>query len=257
MASRKEDKERLRQARLEAERREQSAARRRLMVGYAAAGVLALAILVGVVVAIAGGGGGGSSGGTPPGAHIVTSLQYGGGQTFGAKPDPRTGTPPPPVRDANLAAAARKAGCTLELNLPDEGNNHVSGRVTYHTNPPTSGNHNPVPQADGAYVTHPQPEHLVHSLEHGRVEVQYAPSLPEKDQLALLGVFQDSPGGMLLFPNPDMPYAVAATAWTKLLGCKRYEGQATLDAIQDFRDEFRGRGPEAVSYPNLPSDFGG
>ena len=51
---------------------------------------------------------------------------------------------------------------------------------------------------------------------------------------------------MLLFPNSHMPYEVAATAWTQLMGCKSYKGAKTLDAIRDFRDQFRGRGPEAV-----------
>ena len=52
---------------------------------------------------------------------------------------------------------------------------------------------------------------------------------------------------MLIFPNPDMPYEVAATAWTQLIGCKKYEGAATLDAIRAFRDTYRGQGPEAVA----------
>ena len=50
MASRKEEKERLRQQRLEAERQAAASARKRLMLGYIVAGVLALAILLGVVV---------------------------------------------------------------------------------------------------------------------------------------------------------------------------------------------------------------
>ena len=52
---------------------------------------------------------------------------------------------------------------------------------------------------------------------------------------------------MLLFPNSRMPYEVAATAWTQLLGCK-IRGAKTLDAIRNFRDQFRGRGPEAVPF---------
>src|SRR6266545_6352693 len=253
MATRKDEKERRREERLEAERREAAAARKRLILGYGAAGVLTAAVIAGIVVVIAGSGGGGASGNTPANAHIVTIA---GAQTNGATPDGREGTKPPPVKQANLSKAASEAGCTLELNLPDEGNNHVGGHVTYHTNPPTSGNHNPVPQADGAYSTFPQLEHVVHSLEHGRVEIQYSPDLSEQDQLALKGVFQDSPGGLLLFPNPKMPYEVAATAWTRLLGCKHYEGQKTLDAIRDFRDQFRGHGPEAIPFPSTPSDFG-
>ena len=49
-----------------------------------------------------------------------------------------------------------------------------------------------------------------------------------------------------MFPNPEMPYEVAATAWTQLMGCKKYEGAATLDAIRDFRDTYRGLGPEPL-----------
>ncbi len=256
MATRKDEKKRRRAERLEAERREADTARKRLILGYGAAGVLTLAVLAGIVVVIAGSGGGESTSGYPANAHIVTDPQYGGGQTFGATPDGREGTQPPPIKQAGLSKAASQADCTLELNLRDEGNGHVEGHVTYHTNPPTSGNHNPVPQADGAYSTSPQLEHVVHSLEHGRVEIQYSPDLSEQDQLALKGVFQDSPGGLLLFPNPKMPYEVAATAWTRLLGCKHYEGQKTLDAIRDFRDQFRGHGPEAIPFPSTPSDFG-
>ena len=256
MATRKEERERRRVERREAERQEAAAARKRMILGYGAAGVLTLAVIVGIVVVIAGSGGGGDSSGYPANAHIVTGPEFGGGQVFGATPDGREGGKPPPVEQASLSKAASAAGCTLRLNLPDEGHSHVSGHVDYQTNPPTSGNHSPVPQADGAYLSFPQPEHIVHSMEHGRVELQYSPKLPEQDQLALKGIFQESPGGMLLFPNPAMPYEVAATAWTNLLGCKRYEGPKTLDAIRDFRDQFRGRGPEPVPFPNTPSDFG-
>jgi hypothetical protein len=31
-----------------------------------------------------------------------------------------------------------------------------------------------------------------------------------------------------------MPYEVAATTWTNLLGCPTYEGAITLDAIRAF-----------------------
>ena len=41
-------------------------------------------------------------------------------------------------------------------------------------------------------------------------------------------------GATLLFPNDNMPYEVAATTWTNLLGCKKYKGEITLDAIRAF-----------------------
>ena len=75
---------------------------------------------------------------------------------------------------------------------------------------------------------------FVHSLEHGRLEIQYAPDLPEKDQLALKGLYDTMYGATLLFPNEKMPYEVAATTWTNLLGCPTYKGAITLDAIRAF-----------------------
>jgi hypothetical protein len=228
---------------LEAQRRESDAQRRRLYLGYGLAGVLGLAVLAGVVVVIASSGGGGSSSGE---AHIDTAS----GSTNGTAPDERQGTEPASVSDANLKSAAAAAGCDLRLDLRDEGNDHLEpGQPApdYGTDPANSGDHSPTPQADGAYRDSPPTINVVHSLEHGRIAIQYAPDLPASDQLAIKGVFDQSPGGMLLLPNPKMSYEVAATAWTNLLGCKRYQGAKTLDALQDFRDQFRGHGPEPVA----------
>jgi Protein of unknown function (DUF3105) len=244
MATRKEEKARLRAERLAAERREAASARQRLILGYVVAGVLTAAVLAGVVVVALSGGGGAGGADQPAAAHIDTAT----GSVNGVAPDAREGTPPPELANLNLTSAARDAGCELRLNLPDEGNAHVKPgtHVTYHTNPPTSGNHvaTPFQEADGAYSEEPDAIDFVHSLEHGRIEIQYAPNLPEEDQLALKGVFDESPSGMLLFPNRQMPYEVATTAWTQLMGCKKYEGAKTLDAIRDFRDSYRGHGPE-------------
>src|SRR3954454_22551587 len=62
MASRKEEKERLRAQRLAAERAAQSGGRMRLMAGYVVAGVLTLAVIAGLVAVIASGGSGGGGG---------------------------------------------------------------------------------------------------------------------------------------------------------------------------------------------------
>jgi len=248
MASRKEERERLRKQRIAAERRSASAGQRGLLAGYAVAGVLAAAVVVGIIIVIASSGGGGGGGSdAPENAHVDT--QQGFAPTFDVEADGREGTPPPPIEQARLEVAAREAGCDLRQNLPDEGNNHLSPNQDtpdYKTNPPTSGDHDPQPQADGAFAAEPESRHFVHSLEHGRIEIQYSPDLPEEDQVALKGVFDEDPNGMLMFPNPDMPYEVAATAWTQLLGCKKFEGGPTLDAIRDFRDTYRGQGPEPL-----------
>jgi hypothetical protein len=206
--------------------------RKRLLVGYAVAAVVVLAAVV-VVIVLAGGGDSAAKGE----AHINLNLSY--GSTNGVQPDDRAGTTPPPVKVTNLAAAAKQAGCQLHLKLEDEGHEHIPPSAPtpdYKTNPPTSGPHvePPYQQADGAYAEMPAEIDFVHSLEHGRLEIQYAPDLPEEGQLAVKGVDDTLYGASLLFPNEKMPYAVAATTWTNLLGCPTYKGAITLDAIRDF-----------------------
>jgi hypothetical protein len=245
----KRDREQRRQERIEAEGKEASAGRNRLLVGYAIASTVVLAIAVLVFVLVSGG-----DDEAKGDAHI--NLDAAIGSTNGVEPDDRAGTPPPPVQETDLKAAAKKAGCVVKLELVDEGNEYLPAKSPapkYKTNPPTSGNHvePPYQQADGAYKQTPSKIDYVHSLEHGRLEIQYAPRLPEKDQLALKGLYDTMYGATLLFPNPEMPYEVAATAWTKLIGCPSYQGAATLDAIRAFGKEVWGKygGEPAKAFP--------
>ena len=164
------------------------------------------------------------------------------------EPDEREGTSPEPAEEVDLDAAASAAGCETSLDLPDEGNTHLDpggDAPDYESNPPTSGDHSPEPLADGAYLDAPDAFNWVHSLEHGRIAIQYDPDLDEESQLALKGLFSESPNGMLLFPNPDLPYAMAASAWTNSVGCEEF-GPETIEALRAFREEFRGNGPEPV-----------
>jgi len=223
------------------------------MVGYVAAGAIALAVLAGLVIVLTRdddqGGGGGST--VASGDCSAVNTSFGGEIPEGVECDDREGTPPPEIQLGDLTAAAKAAGCDLQLNLKDEGATHLDPGAKlpdYGTNPPTSGDHYPVPLADGAFLDTPSAGNYVHSLEHGRIEIQYSSDLPEEDQLALKGIVDADPAGMTMFPNDDMPYAVAVTAWTQLMGCESFEGDETLDAIQDFRDAYRGRGPEPIAY---------
>ena len=251
MAEPGDEREKLRQERIEGERGTESSNRNRLIVGYAIASTVVLAIAVLVFVLA----GGGDSDSAPEGdAHINLNASI--GSTNGVEPDNRAGTPPAAAKVTDLAVAARQAGCELRLKLKDEGHTHIpvgSPPPDYKTNPPTSGNHvePPYQQADGAYTEMPAEIDFVHSLEHGRMEIQYSPDLPEKDQLALKGLYDTMYGATLLFPNEKMPYVVAATTWTNLLGCPTYKGAATLDAIRAFGKATWGRygGEPAEAFP--------
>ena len=219
----------------------------RPVIAYAigAAVVLAIAVLVFI---LATGGDDSEDGGN---AHINVNTEM--GSTNGLVPDEREGIPPPPVKQTDLEKVAEEAGCYLQLDLEDEGHKHIpveSPTPNYKTDPPTSGNHvePPYQQADGAYLEMPAPIDFVHSLEHGRMEIHYAPDLSEKIQRELKGLYDTMYGATLLFPNTEMMYAVAATTWTNLLACTSYEGDKTLDAIRAFGKQTWGKfGGEPVS----------
>jgi hypothetical protein len=239
------ERERLREERIAAEESEQQSGRNRLLIGYAVVSTVVIAAAVLIFVLVSGGDDSNTSGKTDDGgAHINANQAM--GQTNGVKPDERAGVLPPPPKVTDVKASAQKANCELRLKLPDEGNTHLpkdSEPPNYKTSPPTSGNHvePPYQQADGAYSEPPKPLNVVHSLEHGRLAIQYSPDLPEQAQLELKGLYDTMYGASLLFPNDEMIYEVAATTWTNLIACREYKGAATLDAIRAFGKETWGK----------------
>src|SRR5215211_7456977 len=179
------ERERLREERIAAEQRESRSGNNRLILTYAI--VTTVVIAVGVLIFVLVSGGGDEEGGD---AHINVNQAM--GNTNGVQPDDRAGIEPARTKVFDLDQAAKEAGCKVELKLEDEGNEHLpqnSPTPNYKTNPPTSGNHvePPFQQADGAYREEPKALDVVHSLEHGRMEIQYSPDLPEKAQLELIG----------------------------------------------------------------------
>lgn len=215
MASRKEEKERRRQERLEREQQAAASSRRKRLAGFAAAGVLAGAAVAAIAIVLVAGGDDG-------------------------RPD---------VSAEDLSRLARAAGCKAATHK-DDGAEHTASPVEYKTNPPTSGQHNPVPAEDNKYAESPKAEALVHSLEHGRVVVQYAPDAPEPVKEALTDFYDDDPDGVILTPNTTgMPYQVAATAWRRSLTCERFTSRdRVLAALEAFKLSYRGKGPEPVPF---------
>jgi hypothetical protein len=221
VASRQEEKERRRRER---EARERAAARsatrgRTLRLGLVGVVVLAL-VAVGAVLVLAGGDG----------------------------PDL------PERRITDLNAAVRAAGCELRTTR-QEGRDHVpEGQdVRYRTNPPTSGDHAEVAAEDGVYEpgATPPDEAWVHTLEHGRILLQYRPGTAQEriDQLEQL--YEEPNQGeasyhmVLMENNTRMPYQVAAVAWTASVGCNQVN-ERTWDALRAFRDRYVDRAPELI-----------
>jgi hypothetical protein len=235
VSSRQEEKERRRREREEREAAEAGkvASRRRLqLVAGAVLGIVAVAAVIAAIVS-SGGGGGGKSGASAYGNATI-----------------------PARKTTNFDDAVKASGCEFKT-FTSEGRTHLPSDTAinnaYKTNPPTSGNHRPTPAQDGVYApgNSPDKENFVHTLEHGRIEWQYSPKASKTIQDQLSALFnENSKGGsgyhQLLFENnTNMPYLVAGTAWTHLIGCKTVNDK-TWDALRAFRDRFTDKGPELI-----------
>src|SRR5690348_2948027 len=119
MAEEPQDRDELRRQREEAEAPDDSK-RNRMIVAYAIVSTIVIAVVVVVIVLVSGGGDSSTAKGD---AHI--NLNTAIGSTNGIVPDERLGTKPPAVKVANLAVAAKQAGCMLRLRLHDEGHQHI------------------------------------------------------------------------------------------------------------------------------------
>lgn len=232
MASREEEKRKRREER-EAQQRAKDQANQRgrlVMIGGAIAAAIVV-IVVGVVLA---------TGSGDDDTSTKAAAESGG-------------APIPEQQEKDFNTAVKAAGCTFTEH-PNEGATHQSEPFDdYKTNPPTSGTHNPEPAADGIYEAgnSPDPNNWVHTLEHGRVIIQYKPGTSEQ-QIAQLKTLtgenvNGSPGYhmVLMENNTDMKPAVAAVTWTRSLTCDEFTDE-TFDAIRVFRDRWVDKAPELV-----------
>jgi hypothetical protein len=236
VSSRQEEKERRRREREEREQAEagKAASKRRLQL--VAGGVLAVVAVGAVIAAIVAGGGGGDS-------------KADSGSSYGSASIPARKT-------TSFDEAVKASGCEFK-SYPSEGRTHLPSDTAvnnkYKTNPPTSGDHRPTPADDGVYEAgnSPAKENYVHTLEHGRIELQYSPKASKTVRDQMNALFNEKVKGvagyhMMLFENnTEMPYEVAATAWTHILGCKTVNDK-TWDALRAFRDRFVDKGPELI-----------
>ena len=109
------------------------------------------------------------------------SPSSGGGGDSKADAEPPTARRRSPrARPRTSTQAVKAAGCDVQ-DLPERGPHAPAvrhgGQHNYKTNPPTSGDHSPMPAQDGVYApgNSPAKENFVHTLEHGRIEFQYSP----------------------------------------------------------------------------------
>ena len=109
--------------------------------------------------------------------------------------------------------------------------------------PPTLGPP-ATPAPVGVHRRPRSPEALVGALRRGYIVVQYRPSL-ERDVVRMLEreFGRDAPPTVVAPDGTGMRFAVAVTAWSRLLGCSSTDGDV-LNAAQDFRRRYAGLGPD-------------
>ncbi len=219
---------------MEREQAEAKRAARRKRMTLAFGGLLGVALIAGIVVVVLVLGGDDSSSKPKQASDAVANVKL------------------PAQATSDMAAAAKAAGCTLS-NPAYEGASHEDKKFKpsdYKTNPPTSGNHTPDWYDDGIYAPGDVPDlgKTVHPLEHGRIEVQYAPGTPKETVTRLEALLNEEQQGyhMLLFQNTTgMKAKIGATAWTHSLTCPEMNDKV-FDAIRTFRTRYIDKGPERV-----------
>jgi Protein of unknown function (DUF3105) len=139
----------------------------------------------------------------------------------------------PPVEAIELTDAARAAGCELRRERHGE-----------RLNPPVSGAAGVVPARAGTYDDAPDIGSLVAALRHGVIVIHVRGDLDEESVDLLRSIQEAAPNGTIVTPNEtDMRYAVAVTAYRRLLACERLT-EASLEALQLFRGRYVGSGPD-------------
>lgn len=237
MASRKEQKEALRQERMEREQREAQAAARKRMIGIVVAAVLVLGI-AGAVVAVVVAGGGDDGGGGNGGTEETASIDF---------PD---GGELPEQKVAELDDALKGSGCKLDEVKNEGAGQHTTDPVNYKTEPPAVGPHYPEWPEDDLYEEAPQTERVVHTLEHGRILVWVRPDAPEELRAQLKALYDEDPYHLIMLPRKELKEPVAVSAWEApdvghILRCTE-TGDGMWDAIRAFKEKYRDKGPEFV-----------
>ncbi len=160
----------------------------------------------------------------------------------------KSNSAPAPAADNSAIPVGADAGATIE-QFPSEGRDHVAPgtRVSYKTNPPTSGNHYPNWLNWGVYDKPQQDELMVHNLEHGGVIIYYdcpngCGSAVEALKPYALRYPADTFTGIMLVPRSNLPNnaRIALVAWQSRLLLKSLD----LNKINDFIAQRFNKGPE-------------
>jgi len=170
-----------------------------------------------------------------------------------------------PVLPSQAKAALTAAGCTYRsvLPLPPKSKNYhndvptLTTKVKWSTFPPSGGAHYPAWAVWGFYREPVNPRQVVHNLEHGAVVIWWGPQVPSTTVDKLEQFYNESPTGMFGTPIAGLGKKIALNSWTgdpakyyrngyygtgQIAVCTHFDQKA----FAEFRDAFRGKGPEGI-----------
>ncbi len=153
--------------------------------------------------------------------------------------------------------------------MPDQGRKHVSveevEKFSFNSNPPTSGPHLETWVKSGIYKTPQSEGELIHSLEHGYVEINYncnsalvSNGASEDLKIDTISAINETDAckslisqvetiakkkklfKLLVVPRPHITSPIVLTAWTYILPLSGYDEKQ----IVKFIDYHRDHGPE-------------
>lgn len=165
----------------------------------------------------------------------------------------RPSTPSVSIPDGVAASAA---GCNDVEQFAEQSRDHIdvgAEHDPYNSTPPTSGPHYGTPADPGFYPNPLEPEQLVHNLEHGQLVIWYDPQASASAVEGIQALVEDAnsraqragfvePLLAAPFEGLDSGFDYSLSGWRNLQSCESY----SRTAIDDFRTEFQGRGPEQV-----------
>jgi hypothetical protein len=156
----------------------------------------------------------------------------------------------------DFASAAKSAGCVVQDFKHDPGGTHLKPgdpAPKYDSDPPTHGQHDPVPALWGIYDSPVDETKLVHNLEHAGLVVQYGPKVPADQVAALRAAIDRSHDFTVLAPYPALGDKIAFAVWTHLAKCSSFSGDV-LAHYQGYRNKPGGsdESANARSWANEP-----
>lgn len=149
---------------------------------------------------------------------------------------------------AIIANKSAPLGEDFSRAIPYEGATHITEgeKVTYRSNPPTSGSHWPDPLRDGIYEEEKPDEAVVHSMEHGRVWISYRPDISDEIKERLRAIAKRE-ARVVLTSRAANTTDIALVAWNRLDTFDlNANGSFDENRVKDFIRRYHDKGPEYV-----------